>query len=145
LDMMRGDRPWDLVGSFVNQLEGEQRDAVVNVERKLASHVTTHILDPQTLAYGATDSPVALLAWLLERRRAWSDCGGEVESRFSKDDLITNAMIYWVTNSFVTSVRYYAETARYPWEPSHRRSPMFEAPAGISIFHNDGAGLYSPG
>jgi hypothetical protein len=61
------------------------------------------------------DSPVALLAWILERWRAWSDCGGHVERRYSKDELLTHIMRYWVTECFVTSVRYYYEARQHPW------------------------------
>jgi pimeloyl-ACP methyl ester carboxylesterase len=49
----------------------------------IISHVAVQTRDPQTLAYGMHDSPIALLAWMLERRRAWSDCGGDVERRYS--------------------------------------------------------------
>lgn len=62
--------------------------------------------DPQTLAYAMHDSPAGLCAWILERQRAWSDCGGDVERRFSKDELLTHMILYWVTDCFVTSVRY---------------------------------------
>ena len=51
------------------------------------------------------------------------------------------ALIEDNTDSFVSSVRYYADSARYPWQPSHDRSPMFEAPAGVTLFLNDGASL----
>jgi hypothetical protein len=47
-------------------------------------------------------------------------------------------MLYWLTDSFVTSARYYAEAARHPWQPSHQRSPPIEAPTGISYFTHDG-------
>jgi len=100
----------------------------------IASHLSVHTHDPQTLAYGMHDSPAALAAWIVERRRAWSDCGGDVERRFSKDDLLTTLMIYWVTESFVTSVRYYYEAAHRPWQRSHDRSPVVEAPTGIAVF-----------
>jgi pimeloyl-ACP methyl ester carboxylesterase len=139
--LFANDRPWDLLGRQIGDLPPEQRARAIRTERNVAAHITTHILDPQTLAYAMHDSPVGMLAWLLERRRSWSDCGGQVERRFSKDDLITTAMIYWITGSFVSSVRYYADSARYPWQPSHDRSPMFEAPAGITLFLNDGASL----
>ena len=139
-----GERPWDLFGGQLDKLADDERKRVVEIEQRIASHLTVHILDPQTLAYGPHDSPVALLAWLLERRRAWSDCGGDVESRFSKDDLLTTVMLYWVTESFVTSARYYSEAWRNPWQPSHNRVPPFEAPAGISLFAGDQAGLIHP-
>ncbi len=64
---------------------------------------------PQTLAYALTDSPVGLAAWIVEKFRAWSDCGGEVERRFTKDELLTNVMIYWVTGAIGSSFwPYYA-------------------------------------
>lgn len=100
----------------------------------IASHLTVHTSDPQSLAYGMHDSPVGLAAWIIERRRNWSDCGGDVERRFSKDDLLTTVMIYWVTESFVTSVRYYYEISHDPWQPSHLRTPVVEAPTGIAVF-----------
>ena len=64
---------------------------------------------PQTLAYGLTDSPVGMAAWMIEKFRSWSDCDGDVEKRFSKDELLTNVMIYWVTDTFNSSIRTYYE------------------------------------
>ncbi|MBM3946065.1 MAG: epoxide hydrolase 1, partial [SAR202 cluster bacterium] len=51
------------------------------------------------LAYGLNDSPAALAAWIVHHFRAWSDCGRDVERRFSKDDLLTTVTIYWVTQT----------------------------------------------
>ncbi|WP_345527676.1 epoxide hydrolase family protein [Nocardioides endophyticus] len=77
-----------------------------------ASHLAVHTHDPQSLAIGLHDSPVGLAAWLLERRRSWSDCGGDLESVYTKDELITTIMLYWVTGTIGSSLRYYWETAR---------------------------------
>ena len=96
-----------------------------------------HATKPQTLAYALNDSPVGLCAWILEKRRTWSDCDGDVEKRFTKDELLTTMMLYWVTQSFGTSARYYYECAHNPWKPSHDRSPVVEAPTGISVFTKD--------
>jgi pimeloyl-ACP methyl ester carboxylesterase len=64
---------------------------------------------PQTLAYGLTDSPVGLAAWIVEKFRTWSDCRGDVERRFSKDEILTNVMLYWVTGAINSSFwPYYA-------------------------------------
>ena len=62
---------------------------------------------PQTLAFGLTDSPIGLAAWVTEKLRSWSDCDGDVESRFSKDQILTLVSIYWHTRTIGTSVRYY--------------------------------------
>jgi len=67
---------------------------------------------PQTLGYALNDSPAGLAAWIVEKFRAWSDCDGNLESRFTKDELLTNVMIYWVTQSITSSTRLYCETMR---------------------------------
>jgi len=58
---------------------------------------------PQTLAQGLNDSPTGLAAWVVDKFRSWSDCSGDVEQRFTKDELLTNIMIYWVTGTINSS------------------------------------------
>jgi pimeloyl-ACP methyl ester carboxylesterase len=70
---------------------------------------------PQTLAFGLTDSPAGLAAWIVEKFRAWSDCGGDVERRFSKDDLLTNITLYWVTGAINSSFWPYYARYHAPW------------------------------
>jgi pimeloyl-ACP methyl ester carboxylesterase len=76
---------------------------------------------PQTLAYALTDSPVGLAAWIVEKFRTWSDCGGDVERRFSKDVLLTNVMLYWVTGAIGSSFWPYYARAHSAWPISERR------------------------
>jgi pimeloyl-ACP methyl ester carboxylesterase len=64
---------------------------------------------PVTLATGLNDSPAGLASWIVEKFRRWSDCNGNVETRFSKDALLTNIMIYWVTQTIGSSIRLYRE------------------------------------
>lgn len=140
LHLFSRERAWDIMGPLLAQdPPPDMRAGIVALDRRIASHVTVQMLDPQSLAYGMHDSPVALAAWLLERRHAWSVCGGEIESAFSRDFLITTVMIYWLSQSFVTSARYYAEAERNPWRPSHDRVPLVEAPTGITLLPGDRA------
>jgi len=88
---------------------------------------------PQTLAYSLNDSPAGLAAWIVEKFRAWSDCGGNVESRFTKDELLTNVMIYWVTGSIGSSVRLYAE-ARRELGPQLGPRERIEVPTAFARF-----------
>jgi pimeloyl-ACP methyl ester carboxylesterase len=64
---------------------------------------------PQSAAVGLNDSPAGLAAWIVEKYRAWGDTGGDIESRFSKDDLLTILTIYWVTETIGSSFRVYYE------------------------------------
>jgi pimeloyl-ACP methyl ester carboxylesterase len=66
---------------------------------------------PQSLAYGLADSPVGLAAWIVEKWRAWSDCDGQVERRFTKDQLLTTVMLYWVTETIGSSFRFHRDWA----------------------------------
>ena len=84
---------------------------------------------PQTLAYGLNDSPAGLAAWIVEKFRTWSDCHGDVERRFTKDQLLTNVMIYWVTQTINSSTRLYYEARHHPWR-SEARHPHRDADGG---------------
>ncbi|HSE92539.1 MAG TPA: alpha/beta fold hydrolase [Methylomirabilota bacterium] len=70
---------------------------------------------PQTLAYALTDSPVGLAAWIVEKFRTWSDCGGDPERRFTKDVLLTNVMLYWITGAIGSSFWPYYDRFHTPW------------------------------
>jgi pimeloyl-ACP methyl ester carboxylesterase len=64
---------------------------------------------PQTLGYALNDSPAGLAAWVIDKFWAWSDHGGKLEKSFSKDELLTNVMIYWVTQTPASAARIYYE------------------------------------
>ncbi len=86
---------------------------------------------PQTLAYGLNDSPAGLAAWIVEKFRAWSDCEGVVDRRFSQDELLTNITIYWATQTISSSIRGYYESAHAVAQP---HLPRVLVPTGIAIF-----------
>jgi pimeloyl-ACP methyl ester carboxylesterase len=73
-----------------------------------------HTTKPQTLAASLNDSPVGLAAWIAEKFRAWSDCEGDVESVFSKDELLTNISLYWHTQCIGTAIQMYWENRLQP-------------------------------
>jgi pimeloyl-ACP methyl ester carboxylesterase len=61
---------------------------------------------------GLNDSPAGLAAWILEKFRKWADTHGDIESRFTRDELLTNLTLYWATQSIASSVRLYYEFGR---------------------------------
>lgn len=128
LDQFNSPRPWD-----VTARTWDQGQPVPASMLKFASHFAVQVLDPQTLAYALADSPVGTLAWLLERWRNWGDGGGDPERVFSREHMIANAMIYWITGTVGSSMRAYADAAHDPWQPSHDRTPIVEAPTAITF------------
>lgn len=132
------DRPW----SIANVLSPEEEDPanlaeMIDFQKRFAAHIAVHMLHPQTLGYAFHDSPVGLLAWMLEKRFSWGDCRGDVESRFSRDHLLTTMSLYWLTDSFVTSARYYSEASREEWTPMRESMPQVPVPTALSMFKHD--------
>ncbi len=87
---------------------------------------------PQTLSYGLNDSPVGLAAWIVEKFRSWSDCDGDVERVFTRDELLTNVMIYWVTETISSSTRLYYESRQRPLSLS--QANRVEPPVAVAVF-----------
>jgi len=93
---------------------------------------------PHSLAPALADSPSGLAAWILDRFHSWSDNGGQIENSFSKDELLTNIMIYWVTNTIGSSIyTYRADTL----SPSLTTTDHVDAPVGLALFPKDMGGI----
>lgn len=90
---------------------------------------------PQSLAFGLNDSPSGLVAWIIEKFRDWSDSDGEVERRFTKDELLTNVMIYWTTQTIHSSMRLYYEARRRPLH--FKEGQSVQSPCGIARFQKE--------
>ena len=97
------------------------------------SHVNMTV--PQSFAHLVADSPVGAASWIVEKYYLWSDCNGDIESVFSKDELLTNIMLYWINNTFGTAIRIYYESNAHPWQvkPGNR----IEVPTGALSFPKD--------
>jgi pimeloyl-ACP methyl ester carboxylesterase len=134
LDVFNGQLPDKSVYAPSEQKNFERNENFFTEESGYSALQSTK---PQTIAFALNDSPAGLCSWILEKRRTWSDCDGDVERRFSKDDLLTTMSIYWFTQSYGTSARYYYECVHNPWQPAHNRSPVVEAPTGIGVFQQE--------
>jgi len=92
---------------------------------------------PQTLGYGLTDSPAGQLAWIVEKFKTWSDCGDDLESSFTKDELLDNVMVYWLNAAATSSARLY-------WHSAAASVGTFDevpAPSAYSRFPADNVAL----
>ena len=138
------ERPWDLTEGHMIPAgtPDELRKQIIHFQDAHASHVAVHMLDAQTLTHGLNDSPIGMLSWILQRWKKWSDQRVLFEETFPKDEILTNATIYWVNQAIGSSIRAYKNANRYLWQPSHNRTPAIEAPAGFTFLTGD---AYPPG
>jgi pimeloyl-ACP methyl ester carboxylesterase len=116
-------------------LSKEELDYKINAQKWIAqegAYMSIQSTRPQTLAYGLSDSPVGLAGWIVEKFHAWSDCNGDLRQAFSEDELLTNIMIYWVTNTIGSSARMYYENMHSLPSMGH-----IEVPTGIALFPAD--------
>jgi pimeloyl-ACP methyl ester carboxylesterase len=98
------------------------------------AYAAMHRTKPQTAAVGLTDSPAGLAAWIVEKMQSWSDNDGDIEASFTKDEILTNIMIYWLTGTIGSAMRMYRANAAIPVEQHARR---VEVPSGFAVFAGD--------
>lgn len=121
----------------VADLTPQERTWMDEVKTWLAeegAYAAMHRTKPQTAAVGLTDSPAGLLAWIVEKLRSWSDCGGDVERSFTRDEILTIVTMYWLTGTAGSAMRMYHANAAVPVAQSARR---VEVPSGFSLFPGD--------
>ncbi len=82
--------------------------------REETGYSTIQGTKPQSLAYGLVDSPAGLAGWIVEKWRRWSDCGGDVQRLFTRDELLTTIAIYWLTGTINSANRLYYESRHDP-------------------------------
>jgi len=113
--------------------EEEQADlsATRRFIREESGYANEQGTKPQTLGVALNDSPAGLLAWIVEKLRTWSDCDGHPENCFTRDQMLTNVMLYWATQTSASSARLY-------WESRHgggtQPLPFVTAPTGVARY-----------
>lgn len=109
-----------------------QNQRWADVERGYSAIQSTK---PQTLGYGLNDSPAGLAAWVLEKWRSWTDSGGDLEGRFTRDFLLTMLTVYWATQTITPSMRDYFDNRFFAadLEPDD----FVAVPTGVAVFANE--------
>lgn len=126
-------------------LSASERKFIAESEKwreKEGAYAMIQSTKPQSLAYGLNDSPVGLAAWIVEKFRSWSDCNGDLETRFTKDELLTNLMIYWATETINSSFWLYYDAANagaMTWigEMIKKWTGSSRVPTGFASFPRD--------
>jgi microsomal epoxide hydrolase len=120
-------------------LSWSERRYVRRVKQRFAkdgAYAMVQTTQPRSLAASLADSPVGLASWIVDRFHAWSD--GDLDARFGKDALLTNIMLYWITQSIGSSIfTYFAESR----SPSLTPEDRVEVPVGLALFPRDSGGV----
>ncbi|MGA2838321.1 MAG: epoxide hydrolase family protein [Acidimicrobiales bacterium] len=130
LNMPVGVRPSE-PGPLTDEEQSDLAD-MGRFTRDEAAYANEQGTKPQTVGVGLDDSPAGLLAWIVEKFRGWSDCDGDPERSFTRDQLLTNVMLYWVTRSATSSARLYWETNRSG--VLTERVPFVAVPTGVARY-----------
>ncbi|MFI7462521.1 epoxide hydrolase family protein [Nonomuraea sp. NPDC049646] len=104
-------------------------DAEAAYDQRDGGYSEIMLTRPDTIAAALLDSPAGLAAWIVDKLRAWSDCHGDLESRFDRDTLLTMLTLYWATGSIGTSFKSY-----YDW-PSNPPRPPITVPSAVTLSH----------
>lgn len=121
-------------------LSGTERDYLREFQAwgfREGAYIMLQGTKPMTLAYGLSDSPAGFAAWIVEKMRAWSDCGGELETVFGKDEVLDNVMQYWLAGPTVHTVNYRDEFVSH----SLRFDQEVGAPVGLALPPKDIGGV----
>ncbi|WP_414940370.1 epoxide hydrolase family protein [Amycolatopsis sp. cmx-11-51] len=110
-------------------------DRHVLFETELSGYFKLQATRPQTVSYGLTDSPVGQLAWIIEKFWEWTDSAERPEDAVSRDTLLTNAMIYWLTGTGGSSAQLYYEYRRQL--TGGLPDPPITVPVGVAVFPHD--------
>jgi pimeloyl-ACP methyl ester carboxylesterase len=141
--------PDNIIGLHLNNIEGYYRPYIppgeslseeeIQFEKegdewydKEGAYLHQQKTKPQTLTYSLNDSPIGLYAWIIEKFYSWSDCRGNLENVFTKDELLANVTLYWLTETIHSSIRLYNETRKAPIH--FTRGEFVNVPVAIARF-----------
>jgi pimeloyl-ACP methyl ester carboxylesterase len=121
-----------------DDLTGAERAALQSLEHAAewdSGYSKEHATRPQTVGYGLVDSPAALCAWIVEKFWSWTDCDGHPENVLTRDELLDNLMLYWLSGTGASAARLYWESIRQVdrWI-SGPVTDTVTVPTGCSIF-----------
>jgi pimeloyl-ACP methyl ester carboxylesterase len=125
-------RPWLAPGAALDPEEQARVAATAQWYDTHGAYAHIQRTNPQTAALGLNDSPAGLAAWILEKFRDWSDCNGDLFTRFTRDELLTNVTLYWMTQTIASSFRLYMEGRLAPLQ--FKEGDFVTVPTGVARF-----------
>lgn len=141
--------PQNVIGLHLNYISGSYKPYLAETEKlsdqvlafqntvaewsaREGAYAYLHATKPLTAAYGLNDSPMGLCAWIIEKFNGWSDNSGDLENVFTKDELLANVTLYWITQTIHSSMRIYNEDSKNPL--AFRQGEMVKVPVAFARF-----------
>jgi pimeloyl-ACP methyl ester carboxylesterase len=97
--------------------------------KKNTGYSAMMVTRPQTVGYGLSDSPIGLAAWMYDKFAQWTYSGGEPERVLTKDEMLDDITLYWVTNTAISSARLYWEN-----NANNFNAVDISIPAAVTVF-----------
>jgi pimeloyl-ACP methyl ester carboxylesterase len=132
---------WHGYGCDASSLTDIEQQYLAAANRRFmqdGAYVMVQTSQPRALAVSLNDSPAGLASWIVDRFHSWCDSPRHLERSFSKDEMLTNVTIYWITQTIGSSIYGYLEETR---QPSLRKGDYVDRPVGLAMFPNDLAGF----
>jgi microsomal epoxide hydrolase len=122
-----------MLGEPADEAERGWREAYRAVQSRESAYMFVHMTKPQTIATALSDSPLGFSAWVLEKFQRWGDTRGNIESRFTRDELITNLMLYLATDTIASSIWLYHGTI-LEMRAGGQTGLRVDRPTGLAVF-----------
>ena len=124
-------------GSAPAGLSAKERAAFESLNTfftKNAAYGAMMVTRPQTLGYGLTDSPVGLAAWMYDKFAQWTYSGGDPERSLTRDEMLDDITLYWLTNTAVSGARFYWENNNNNFSAAAQRTAEIALPVAVTVF-----------
>ena len=109
-------------------------DSLSTFFTKNAGYGVMMVTRPQTVGYGLSDSPVGLAAWMYDKFSQWTYSGGEPERSLTKDEMLDDITLYWLTNSAISSAQLYWENNNNNFSAAAQKTTEISIPVGVTVF-----------
>jgi pimeloyl-ACP methyl ester carboxylesterase len=133
-ELMKAINSGDAAPAELSPPEREAYNSLSTFFGRNAAYGAMMVTRPQTIGYSLADSPSGLASWIYEKFAQWSDSGGVPERVFSKDEMLNDITLYWLTNTGASSSRFYWENNNNNFSAEAQKTKDIKVPVGITVF-----------
>jgi pimeloyl-ACP methyl ester carboxylesterase len=133
-DLMKAINAGDPPPAGLSAKEKSAFESLSTFFAKNAGYGAMMVTRPQTVGYGLADSPVGLAAWMYDKFAQWTNSGGVPERSLTKDEMLDDITLYWLTNTAISSARLYWENDNNNFSAESQRTAEINVPVAVTVF-----------